>query len=200
MHHNTKWLAALIAVASSLSLASSATATIVLFDFGNNNSFRGASVPNPDPNGNYWNSLQTGVFYTNLVDTTNTPTTIDFGFSTPVGTDSYNGPAGDTSTGTPASHVADTDIDATALGILGVKEAAFDYVTNATDADPLRFEIQQLDPTQKYNLTFFGSHKFSSDSTTRYSIYTDNSYSTLVGSVDLFVVETPRTIGIRLPC
>jgi hypothetical protein len=44
-----------------------------------------------------------------------------------------------------------------------------------------------LDPTQKYNLTFFGSHKFNSDDTTRYSIYTDNSYTNLVASVDLVV-------------
>ena len=174
-------------MASSLLVASSAMATTVLIDFGNNSSFRGASVPNPDSNGNFWNSLRTGVFYQNLVDTTNTATTINFGFSTGVGTDSYNGPAGDTSTGTPASHVPDTDINTAALGILGVKEAAFDYVTNPTDADPLRFEIQQLDPTQTYNLTFFGSHKFNTDNTTRYSIFTDNTYTTLVGSVDLLV-------------
>jgi hypothetical protein len=181
-------MAAALAIAGSLFSANWTMAgSIVLIDFGNNNTFRGASVSNPDPNGNHWNSVQTGVFYENLADTTNSPTTIDFGFSTAVGTDSYNGPAGDTSSGTPASHVPNTDIDMLALGILGVKEAAFDYVTNANDAEPLRFEIQQLDPSQKYNLTFFGSHKYSSDTVTRYSIYTDNSYATLVGSVDLFV-------------
>jgi hypothetical protein len=187
MNRKIKWIAAPFLIASSLLISSSAMGAIVLFDFGNNNSFRGASVANPDPNGNYWNSVQTGVFYQNLVDSKNAPTTIDFGFSTAVGTDSYNGPAGDTSAGTPASHVPDTDIDIVTLGILVVKEAAFDFVTNATDADPLRFEIQQWDPTQKYNLTFFGSHKFNSDDTTRYSIYTDNSYTNLVASVDLVV-------------
>jgi len=187
MKYQTTWLALLIALTSSLAITNPAQAATVLFDFGSNGSFRGVSVPNPDPNGNYWNSLQTGIFYQNMVDTTNTPTTIDFGFSTGVGTDSYNGPAGDTSAGTPASHVPDTDIDTVALGILGVKEAAFDYVTNPSDTQPLRFEIQQLDPTQKYKLTFFGSHKFTIDDTTNYSIYSDNTYTTLVASVNLFV-------------
>jgi hypothetical protein len=185
--YGSTWRAALLSMASASLMTSSATAAIVLVDFGNNISFRGISVPNPDPNGNTWNSVQTGLFYPNLVDITNTPTTIDFGFSTAVGTDSYNGPAGDTSVGTAASNVSKTDIDTLALGILGVREAAFDYVTNATDADPLRFEIQQLDPTQRYNLTFFGSHKFNTEDTTKYSIYTDNTYTTLVGSVDLLV-------------
>jgi hypothetical protein len=52
---------------------------------------------------------------------------------------------------------------------------------------PVRFEIQQLDPTKKYNLTFFGSHKYNTNNTTTYSVYTDNTYTTLVSSVDLFV-------------
>src|SRR5690349_6805145 len=76
---------------------SAARAATILVDFGNNNSFRGASVPAPDQHGNFWTSMQPGLFYSNLVDTTNTPTTVDFGFSTPVGTDSFNGPAGVTS-------------------------------------------------------------------------------------------------------
>ena len=51
----------------------------------------------------------------------------------------------------------------------------------------VRFQIQELDPTKKYNLTFFGSHKFSNDTTTVYSVYTDNTYSTLVDSASLDV-------------
>src|SRR5690349_17473116 len=88
-----------IAAATATAAATLATPTrarTVLFDFGNDQSFRGATVVNPDQNGNYWNSFRTGTFNQNLVDTTNTPTTIDFGFSTAVGTDSYNGPAGPT--------------------------------------------------------------------------------------------------------
>jgi hypothetical protein len=185
--YNTKWLATPIAMAGGLLVASSAMAATVLIDFGNNNSFRGVSVPNPDPNGNFWNSLQPGLFYSNLVNTTNTPTTIDFGFSTGVGTDSFNGPAGVTSNPPTAAEIAATDINTAALGILGVKEAAFDFATNSSDTSPLRFEIQQLDPTQTYKLTFFGSHKFNTDNTTRYSIFTDNTYTTMVGSVNLLV-------------
>ena len=44
-----------------------------------------------------------------------------------------------------------------------------------------------MDPTQTYKLTFFGSINSSTDNTTRYSIFTDNTYTTLVGSVDLLV-------------
>ncbi len=174
--------------------AVSTQAQTVLFDFGNNNSFRGLSITNPDANGNNWNSLQTGLFYQNLIDFNNNATTIDFGFSTPVGTDSFNGPAGATSAGTLLSDVTFSDVDAAALGILGGAcdadtgtgscEGVFDFV--ATDPGvPVRFEIQQLDPTKTYNLTFFGSHKFSTGDTTTYNIYTDNTYTTLVASAVL---------------
>ena len=167
--------------------SSAVSAATVLFDFGNNNSYRGASVVNPDQNGNRWNSLQTGVFYQDLIDTTGTATTIDFGFSTPVGTDSYNGPAGPT-TNQPLTQaeIDAADIDAAALGIMGVKAAAVDYV-NGFD---VQFEIQQLDPTKTYDLTFFGSHKFSTSDSTTYSIYTDNTYTTVVASGTL-LVQTP---------
>ena len=40
-----------------------------------------------------------------------------------------------------------------------MKAAAVDYAAEKN----CRFEIQQLDPLKKYNLTFFGSHKFSSN-------------------------------------
>jgi hypothetical protein len=174
------------------SLATSAVAQTVLIDFGNDNSFRGVSVPAPDQNGNYWNSLFPGLFYTNLVDTTNTATTIDFGFSTPVGTDSYNGPAGPTSFPDPTpAEIAATDIDEVALGNLGVKTAAIDFAASPGAADNrTRFEIQELDPTKTYNLRFFGSHRFSDADATIYSIYTDNTYTTQVDSKSL-LVQTP---------
>jgi hypothetical protein len=168
-------------------LAVHAHAQIVLIDFGSDTSFRGVSVQNPDQHGNYWTSMQPGLFYTNLVDTNNVPTTIDFGFSTPVGTDSFNGPAGVTSEPHPTpAEIAATDIDEAALGNLGVKTAAMDFAAERN----VRFEIQQLDPTKRYNLTFFGSHKFSTDDATIYSVFTDNTYSTLVDSVSLNV-QTP---------
>jgi hypothetical protein len=185
MKPHPKAMAAAIVIASSLLIARPAGGAIVLMDFGNVNTYRGVSVPNPDGNGNTWNSVQTGLFYQDMRDKTNAPTTIDFEFTTPVGTDSYNGPAGDTSVGTPASNVPNTDIDSVALGILGVREAAFDYVTNASDTQPLRFVLQELNPALSYKLTFFGSHKYNTDNITRYSVYTDGSYTTLVTSVDL---------------
>ena len=164
-------------------LAVTTQAETILLDFGNDTSWRGASVPNPDPNGNYWNSLVPGWYYTDLVDADNNGSGINFGFSTPVATDSYNGPAGDTAAH-PAT-IPNTDIDAVALGNLGVIEAAYDYA--AGDGGAVRFEIQALDPTKLYNLTFYGSHKFNSDDTTLYSVYTDNTYATLVDSASLQV-------------
>jgi hypothetical protein len=173
-------------------VASSATAQTVLIDFGSVNSFRGVNAPSPDGNGNRWNSLTPGPFYTDLIDVSGAATTIDLGFSTPVGTDSFNGPAGATSFPFPtAAEIAATDIDAAALGNLGVKEAAIDFAASPGGADNrTRFELQALDPLKTYNLTFFGSHKFSDNDATVYSIYSDNTYSTLVASASLNV-QTP---------
>jgi hypothetical protein len=181
-----------MAMAIGASLAASAVAQSVLIDLGNDNSFRGVSVTNPDQNGNYWNSLFPGLFYIDLIDENNNATAIDFGFSTPVGTDSFNGPAGPTSFPDPTpAEIAATDIDEAALGKLGVKTAAIDFAASPGGADNrTRFEIQQLDPTKKYDLTFFGSHKFSDADTTIYSVYTDNTYTTLVDSTSLNV-QTP---------
>jgi hypothetical protein len=176
-----------VALISGLGLMGSAGAATVLVDFGSNASFRGVSVPNPDPNGNYWNSIIPGPYIVNMIDTGNNATTIDLGFDTPVGTDSYNGPAGPTSFPPTAAEVAATDIDAAALGNMGIKEAAFDFA--AADSGPGRFQLQGLDPTKTYNLTFFGSHKFSNDSTTVYSVFTDSTYTTLVASTSVNVQD-----------
>jgi hypothetical protein len=179
-----------MAVVMGAGLAVSARASTVLVDFGSNNSFRGASVANPDPNDHFWNSIAPGAFVSNLIDFNNNATTIDLGFDTPVGTDSFNGPAGVTSIPPTAAEIAATDIDEAALGNLGVKEAAFDFAASPGGADNrTRFQIQQLDPTKTYNLTFFGSHKFSTDDATVYSVYTDNTYSTLVASASLNVQQ-----------
>jgi hypothetical protein len=163
----------------------------VLIDFGSDTSFRGLSVPNPDTNGNYWNSLQPGPFYSDLVDIQNNPTTIDLGFDTPVGTDSYNGPAGPTDDTTLQDDVFLTDIDVVALGNLGgALEAAFDFAAGPSLADNrVRFQIQELDPAKKYTLTFFGSHKFSDDTTTVYTVYSDSTYSDVAGTASLDVQD-----------
>src|SRR6478672_13757192 len=75
-------------------LAVSAQAEAVLVDFGSNSSFRGVNVPNPVPKGHYCNSLTPGPFFPNLIDINNSATTVALGYDTPVGTDSFNGPAG----------------------------------------------------------------------------------------------------------
>ena len=40
----------------------------ILVDFGNDLSYRGASTPSPDGNGNYWNSVWSGAYYPGLTD------------------------------------------------------------------------------------------------------------------------------------
>jgi hypothetical protein len=172
-------------------LAMSAGAQTLLIDFGNNTSFRGATVPTPDPNGHTWNSLTPGPFYGNLVDFTGSPTTIGLGYTTGVGTDSYNGPAGPTSIPPTAAEIAATDIDAVALGNLGVKEAAFDFAASPGGVNNnTRFEISGLNPANTYTLTIFGSHKFSDDDSTVYSAYGDAAYTTLLASQSL-LIQTP---------
>jgi len=183
------------AVIIGVGIAASAVAQTVLVDFGTNLTFRGASSPNPDPKGHYWNNYAPGSFFQDFKDINNNPTTIDFGADgTGVGTDSYNGPAGATDTPPTSSHVPATDIDTAALGNLGVLEAAFDYAASPgpdapgnSTANLTRFQIQQLDTTKTYTLTLFGSHKYSADATTLYTVYNDPAYTSLIGTAALNV-------------
>lgn len=161
----------------------------VLIDFGIDTSYRGVSVTNPDTNGNHWNGIKTGTFYTDLIDTSGAATTIDFGFDGTGGTlamDSYNGPAGATSDPVTPAEIDSVAINATALGDLGVKEAAIDYVSSIGG----RFQIQGLNPLKRYELTFFGSSKFSTDAVTVYSVYGDSGYSTQIGSANLAIRDS----------
>lgn len=169
---------------ASLAIAAPPQTWVLLIDFGNNSSYRGISVPFPDSKGHYWTSVHAGAFYADLIDINGAATAIDFGFTTAGGSDSYNGPAGATSSG--ADYI-NTSIDTNALGNLGIKEAAFDYYTSSS------FQIQGLDPAYTYNLTFYGSHKFSTDSTTVYSVYTDNTFSTPVASTNLNIQNPAQT-------
>ena len=177
-------LLALLGLALIIGFATPVGATTILLDFGNDDSFGGISVPNPDSNGNYWTSVWNGAFYPNLVDIGNNPTSINFGFDGSLvgGTDSFNGPAGPTTQvpGPTPTEVAATDIDAVALGLLGgSKEAAIDFYTSS------RFQIQGLNPAKTYDLSFFGSHKFSTDDSTVYTVYSDPGFSIPVGSASL---------------
>jgi hypothetical protein len=178
-----KVLVLAVLFALGLNRVAPAYAATVLVDLGNTTSWRGVDTPSPDGNGNYWNSVWSGAYYPGLTDIGGNGTSINFGFSAAGGTDSYNGPAGPTSSPVTPAEIAATDIDAVALGNLGVNEAAMDFYENSA------FEIQGLDPTKTYNLTFYGSHKFSTDATTVYSVYTDNTYTTLVDSVNLNVQD-----------
>jgi hypothetical protein len=168
----------------------------VLIDFGSDTSYRGLSVNNPDANGNYWNSVQPGLFVSNLIDVDNNGTTIDLGWDTPVATDSYNGPAGPTTEEFYQDEVQNTLIDSVALGNLGgALEGPFDYAAgyNGTEHFPVRFQIQGLNPAASYDLTFYGSHSFSNDATTVYTVYSDNTYSTPVATTSLVVHEDEFT-------
>jgi hypothetical protein len=193
------WVSAVLLLVGQASFSCAQT---ILIDFGNDNSFRGLSVHGADSKGNFWNSLQPGLLAPNLIDLTNTPTPTQLAWDTPVGTDSYNGPAGPTQPTPAFPHYYDylqfTDIDSVALGNMGgAKEAAFDFAAspgvgsmdihgNVTD-NKTRFEIQGLDPSLKYDFSFFASHSREGDPTTTYSVYSDNAYSNLVGTVNLNV-------------
>lgn len=179
-----------LALVLGIGLAAATHAQTVLVDFGSNSSFRGVSVPAPDMNGHYWNSLTPGPFYADLVDINNAATTVDLGYDTPVGTDSYNGPAGPTSIPPTAGELAATDIDAAALGNLGVTQAAFDFAASPGGLNNnTRFQIQGLDPNKKYTLTLFGSHKFSDDSTTVYTVFNSGTYTTAIGTANLQIQD-----------
>ncbi len=152
-----------------------ARAGSVLVDFGNNSSFRGTNVVNPDANGNYWNSIWSGAYANNMLDKEGNATTIGLGFSSAGNTDYYNGPSG--SSQNPAAVV----IDAAALGDLGANNAVYDFYASST------FSIQGLDPAKTYDLTFYGSRKYTADATTIYTVYTSNDYVTAVTSASLNV-------------
>jgi hypothetical protein len=164
----------------------------ILIDFGSSASYRGISVPNPDPKGHYWNSNTPGMLM-DLVDLTNAATGMQLGWITGVGTDSYNGPAGDTSFGSAASNVPFTDVDLVALGDLGVKHAAFDFATGPNEGSDLvagpanntRFDLIGLSASKRYSLTFYGAHSYNTDAFTTYSVYSDPEFANQIGSAEL---------------
>jgi hypothetical protein len=190
----TSFASAGMALVIGACLAIPARAQTLLVDFGRgapDASFRGVTVPNPDPNNHTWNSLVPGPFYGNLVDWNGAATTIGVGFTTGVGTDSFNGPAGVTSNPPTPAEIAATDIDTVALGNLGVTEAAMDFAASPGGINNnTRFDIVGLDPLKTYTLTIFGSHKFSDDDSTVYSAYGDSGYTSLLASASL-LVQTP---------
>jgi len=192
IHYLKRRVCLVLAWAILVGQAHFSSAQTVLIDFGSDTSYRGLSVNNPDSNGNYWNSVQPGLLIPDLIDIANNATTIDLGWDTPVGTDSYNGPAGETHEMTLEENVQNTNIDATALGNLGgALEGPFDFAAGYDGINhfPVRFQIQGLNPAATYDLTFFGSHAFSDDATTVYTVYTDETYTTPVATTSLDIQD-----------
>lgn len=176
-----KLLLAAVLASAALTIAGAQT---ILIDFGNNSSYRGYSQSGPDSNGNYWTSVWSGAYYPNLVDITGAPTSVGFGFASggAGGTDSFNGPAGATTDPATALEVSNVAINSAALGVLGgSKAAAFDFYTNS------KFVINALTANQSYEIRLFGSHKYNANNTTRYTLYTDNTFATPITSQTLVV-------------
>jgi hypothetical protein len=169
-----------IAIASAivLGLTLSAQSQTWLLDFGGGGTFRDIATPSPDSNGNYWNNINYA-YLPGMVDITGAVTSMAYGPDGAYGTDSYNGPAGDTSTH-PAT-IGNTVFNPGALGNLGQTNAVYDYFDN------IHFQLQGLDPTKQYKLTFFGSHKYNADNTTIYSLHSDATYGAALASTSLLV-------------
>jgi hypothetical protein len=172
----------------------------ILVDLGQTSSFRGVTAPSPDANGNSWNSVTPGLLVPTLVDTTGATTAIGLGWDTPVGTDSFNGPAGATSFPNPApTEVAaagaaiSSPASQAALGDLAVAEAVIDFAASPGAANNNTvFDLENLDTTKTYTLKLFGSHIFSADQQTKYIVGTgiDTPTSTLTG------IEGTATIDV----
>lgn len=194
----------LLLLSLGLLLSARAEARTFLVDLNSSKGFRGADPASPDTNGNHWNAFPnpvTGSSQLNgLVDTAGAASSVDFGASTPFGSDSYNGPAGATDEPVTQAMIEATDIDAVALRELGgSKAAAFDYIatvshTNVPTGQPspandARFAIQGLNPQLTYSLKLFGSRKYAPESTTIYEAFSDPAYEYLSASTTLAVQE-----------
>ncbi len=153
-----------------------------LIAMGNLNGYRGTNVPSPDPNGHYWNAVDSGHSFPTLTNISGQATSLALDFDDSTGNDSYNGPAGITFN--PNNVV----VNDAALGDLGYNYGVYHYYVSSD------FEIQGLNPALQYNLTFFGSHAYSTDNSTVYSLYTDSSYSTAIMS-DRAKVQIPGNPG-----
>jgi hypothetical protein len=172
---------ALLGVVSSLGRAET-----ILIDFGDSTSYRGASVKSPDKNGNHWNLFRPGDYKAGLVNTKGVVTSLAVGLDPsgkPVGTDSYNGPAGATSDPLKPEELDAAVFESIALGSLGVKEAVVDYIVSKDG----RIQIQGLDPSLTYQIDFFASRRFADNPSTAYTAYSDSSYSNPVSRATLNV-------------
>lgn len=169
-------------------LVASAHAQTVLIDFGSASTFRGVTAPSPDTSGNYWNSTAFG-FMGNLVSSNGTATTMDWAPDGLGGVDSFNGIAGATTNPVTAGEIsaAQTILDSGSLTTFKVAGAAMDYYKSDNGTTSVgRFQLQQVAAGQAYDLTFYGAKQYTGANTqTKYSVFDDNGYSNLLGSVTL---------------
>ena len=166
-------------ILTTLILTLQSNAELVLIDFGTAGAgwYSGATVTGVDANGNHWNSVTSGSYYSNLVDSTGAATSLGgFGFLTGMTFGSYNGPAGATS-----NPLTQEQIDATVFtadaGYFGVKEALVDYIKTSASTPKVQWVVNGLDTSLLYNIKFYGSAKFQNDNATRLSVYGDNTFA-----------------------
>ena len=149
-------------------------AKTVLLDIGRSNAdggwYGGTTPVSPDTNGNHWNTLDIGKYAGSMVDKAGTVTSFGAGFvatNNPV-FDWYNGPAGD--------NTIPWSIDETALGDLGNKDAAFDFVKGTN----IRLSLNGLTSGKKYRLNFYCSRRWEGDQSTTISVFSANTFDASV--------------------
>jgi len=166
-------------LAALLLINTSAHAELILIDFGASGAgwYGGASVVGADANGNYWNSVTSGGYYSNLLNTAGNQTSIGgFGFITGMAFNSYNGPAGATSNPLTQSQINAT-VFTSAAGIFGVKEALVDYIATTSTVPSVKWSINGLDSSLLYTIKFYGSAKYQNDYATKLNVYSDNTFN-----------------------
>ncbi|NDA26213.1 MAG: glycosyl hydrolase family protein, partial [Verrucomicrobia bacterium] len=73
-------------------------------------------------------------------------------------------------------------INSNALGMLGVREAAYDYALGRN----IRFAINTLNPAKKYRLTFFSSRRWEGDTGTTFSVFSASNTVTATNGDTVF--------------
>jgi hypothetical protein len=183
----------ILSILALLGLATVSPAQEVLIDFGNDSTFRGVTSP-----GN-WNSMAFG-YVANLVDSDGNATTIDWAPDGFGGTDSFNSIAGATSNPPTAGEIsAAQSALGGSLGALALGEAAIDFFRSDNGTTGVgRFQLQQVTAGQLYNLTFYGTKQYvaATNTQTRYSVFDDALYTSLLGTG---VLTTGTTGGTGNP-
>ena len=134
-----------LAFSLAVGLGQAASASMLLIDFGDTTAVTVADGSNT------WNTV-IGPVTSDLKDTDNNPTTIDVAFSTGF---AKNNPGG---LAAPSAAL---------LGDFAVASATADYFFTTSSSS---FNLEELDPSKTYNLSFFGTRDTSSVRETRYTV------------------------------